>query len=197
MERPFGRGPTTPLRGLTITMVINHLLTGSPSSKYRITYLKRYVGRCISEPKWSLIYLHSFSQKGGLGDFFRGWLFFFKMIPQIFPNNQCHDVGRVYCRVFVIFWLYSHLFGTRTRNVATISLLKQMSSEEKKHRALRFFCLWSIMSVLTLVEANEWLRFAGTDYLNFPHYFNALSLREESKGNQNGVCMFCLKIPIP
>ena len=26
--RPFGRGPTTPLRGLTITMVINHLLTG-------------------------------------------------------------------------------------------------------------------------------------------------------------------------
>ena len=27
------------------------------------------VGRCISEPKWSLIYLHSFSQKGGAGEF--------------------------------------------------------------------------------------------------------------------------------
>ena len=26
--RPFGRGPTTLLRGLTITMVINHLLSG-------------------------------------------------------------------------------------------------------------------------------------------------------------------------
>ena len=26
--RPFGRGPTTLLRGLTITMVINHLLNG-------------------------------------------------------------------------------------------------------------------------------------------------------------------------
>ena len=26
--RPFGRGPTTPLRGLTITMVITHLLVG-------------------------------------------------------------------------------------------------------------------------------------------------------------------------
>ena len=29
----------------------------------------RGVGRCISEPKWSLIYLHSFSQKGGAGEF--------------------------------------------------------------------------------------------------------------------------------
>ena len=28
MNRPFGRGPTTPiLRGLTITIVINHLIT--------------------------------------------------------------------------------------------------------------------------------------------------------------------------
>ena len=26
--RPFVRGPTTPVRGLTITMVINHLLNG-------------------------------------------------------------------------------------------------------------------------------------------------------------------------
>jgi len=26
--RPFGRGRITPFRGLTITMVINHLLTG-------------------------------------------------------------------------------------------------------------------------------------------------------------------------
>ncbi len=28
MKRAFGRGPTTLLRGLTITMVINHLRTG-------------------------------------------------------------------------------------------------------------------------------------------------------------------------
>ena len=28
MERPFGRGPTTPVRELTITIVINHFLTG-------------------------------------------------------------------------------------------------------------------------------------------------------------------------
>ena len=26
--RPFGKGPTTLLRGLTITMIINHLVTG-------------------------------------------------------------------------------------------------------------------------------------------------------------------------
>ena len=43
-------------------------------TRYGTTFPPRYVGRCISEPKWSLIYLHSFSQKGGLGGFFSGWL---------------------------------------------------------------------------------------------------------------------------
>lgn len=86
----------------------------------------RGVGRCISEPKWSLIYLHSFSQKGGAGEFC--W---------VKKNEQWKEP-----------WLFH----------ANISLASLQ---------------WP--KTASLVEQNTWT--AGTDYLNFPHYFNVLHLR--------------------
>ena len=118
---------------------------GVTAKKEKLTYQpasnpSRFaVGRCISEPKWSLIYLHSFSQKGvrenSVGFFNEQWK---EKNPGCFPQTSR--------------WLHP---------------------DDQNGQP---------------VEKNTWM--AGTDYLNFPHYFNVLHLR-----GKNGKGKFLDLIP--
>ena len=65
IKRPFGRGPTTLLRGLTITMVINHLqvLGDPPSSPYDLSIGCLRLGRLSLKYLNWLFFLHGFTKK--------------------------------------------------------------------------------------------------------------------------------------
>ena len=87
--RPFVRGPTTLLRGLTITMVINHLLTG---------ILQVYTRFFQVTPSWS--------------PFHWGHIFFpFSKVrnktPQVWGHAE--EPGRS-CFLFSRWWFHSHFF---------------------------------------------------------------------------------------
>ena len=89
---PFGRGPTTPFRGPTITMVINHLLNGMilqvSSSNESLGQIRNGEGWCIWPKK-----LISFRKKKIQLEVYRCvfiiWLVFFMSIPvQLYKRSH-------------------------------------------------------------------------------------------------------------
>ena len=54
----FGRGPTTPVRGLTITMVVNHLLIGMI---FQVIHFKWWISKTWTPPERNTDYFVRFS----------------------------------------------------------------------------------------------------------------------------------------